>query len=924
MNTPSRKRSDFKAVLQQEHAYIRARRDKVPACAETPGEPENLIGLAISGGGIRSATFSLGVLEALKEKEILAKTDYLSTVSGGGYIGSWLSANCKRTARRREAQSAGSRPVEPDWLSPLADWTPSIAHLRRYSNYLSPNFNLLSADSWSMATIWMRNTLLVQSLIFFTLFCLLTLPVAFFDFFIFWSDFDRRGAINYLAPFGAFLIGGNLYGLIRDPGNTGRKRPWWAFSFNQQQMQGLVLLLMIAGFATGAYLWGTANRQASAISDFSSALAVLIEHLYPFLIFLYFAFALFSYLTIRERRLFKPTVWLAPLPTTAFMTGLLGGILLLLKIWLSEDNHGQWLAFIAGPTLILTAISLTIIVLIGMLGHQSTEDVREWWSRFGAWLMIYGAAWLLIVAAAVYGPLLTYRFMDTGFGQTLGSSWIVTTLAGLLAGKTGITGGGTGKALSTKSADIVAKVAPFVFIAGLLVVIGVASHLTQAVFSEDVKYLPEFIGACAISDYYWYTLAHIKLDITLIALIVSGLIVLLLSWRLDINEFSLNAFYRSRLSRCYLGAARFQPGERKPQAFTGFDDDDDMPLADLVEDDTLTGPFQIINCALNLGGSSDLALHTRHSAVFTLTPLFCGTSYKNGGGDAIGFWPTPHYGGDKYQPTLGQAVSVSGAAASPNMGYHTSGPVSFLMTLFNARLGWWFPNPKLTPCDKPSPRMSLNYLTFELFGLANEKSDYLAVSDGGHFENLAIYELLRRRCKLIIASDGECDPKIQFEGLGNLIRLAQVDLGIRIEIDVNPLRPDDKTGWSAERAALGKINYPDGGEGWLIYFKASMNGREDTAIMQYKSVHCLFPHESTNDQFFTEDQFESYRGLGRDIASAFLNRLLSPKKPTAAELLAALENHDVQNGARTETDESAADCDPVTQFVVDALGKPGQ
>src|SRR6185436_658526 len=108
---------------------------------------------------------------------------------------------------------------------------------------------------------------------------------------------------------------------------------------------------------------------------------------------------------------------------------------------------------------------------------------------------------------------------------------------------------------------------------------------------------------------------------------------LLMAWRVDINEFSLNAFYRNRLVRCYLGATRFTFDgrcERKPQNFTGFDDDDDIALTDLLTRQPPSGPLHIVNCALNLGGSSDLALHTRHSAAFTLTPLSCGSGYKSG------------------------------------------------------------------------------------------------------------------------------------------------------------------------------------------------------------------------------------------------------------------------------------------------------
>jgi hypothetical protein len=323
-----------------------------------------------------------------------------------------------------------------------------------------------------------------------------------------------------------------------------------------------------------------------------------------------------------------------------------------------------------------------------------------------------------------------------------------------------------------------------------------------------------------------------------------------------------------------LGATRFRQGERKPQNFTGFDDADDLALAALIDESNRKqapkGPLHIINCALNLGGSSDLSLHTRHSAIFTLNPLFCGSRYRNkdkvNNGLEIGYAATALFGGANDQPTLGQAISVSGAAASPNMGYHTSPAVAFLMTLFNARLGWWFPNPCKSTLNKPAPTFSLDYLMRELFGLANEKSEYLAISDGGHFENLAAYELVKRRCRMIIICDGECDPHLQFEGLGILIRMCKVDLKATIDIDVRSIHLEDQSSWSRNRCAVGKIIYDDAPEGTLIYIKASMNGHEDTAVMQYKASHPNFPHETTGDQFYGEDQFESYRSLGFSIA----------------------------------------------------------
>ncbi len=124
------------------------------------------------------------------------------------------------------------------------------------------------------------------------------------------------------------------------------------------------------------------------------------------------------------------------------------------------------------------------------------------------------------------------------------------------------------------------------------------------------------------------------------------------------------------------------------------------------------------------------------------------------------------------------------------------------------------------------------------------------ISDGGHFENLAAYELIRRRCRVIIISDAECDPELKFEGLGSLIRMCEVDFGTTITLDVGAIRPDPKSNWSGLRCAIGQIDYGDGIPGVLIYLKAAMTGHEDSAVLQYKANHPDFPHESTGDQFY--------------------------------------------------------------------------
>ncbi len=910
-------------VKADELSRVRARRG-VP-----PGQEEPLVGLAFSGGGIRSATFGLGVLETLKAKGVLKAVDYLSTVSGGGYIGSWLTAGCHR---------------HPGWLEKDAKWGEATTHLRRYSNYLSPSVGFFSADTWSMITIWLRNTTLIQTTVILAVACALLLPRLLFELFCYWPNAgDLRWLSILLFILGIVGIAGNQ---MRLTGGTGqllsrillRRNGWpyglagaavcglaaWLYArsigfdpfhggqvhysgalpvaallvlggfllqpvavrvvsifwlgnkddrpaevnYTQNWVQAAVVIPMgIAAFLVTAILWQDAQATEGAtegLHSFATYGAFLSQgwRYWPFpLSVVFVSFWLLSVWGIRDRTDWKglvTAVW-APVVGAAAMHAMLSAVMVLLHNWAADPAANAVKVFVFAPALVALAFVQSVVVLIGMIGRQSTDAVREWWSRLGAWLGIYSTAWMVIAMSAVYGPWIMNWLFSGRFATSLtAGGWLATVASGLVAGGSSSTKGAPAKSASTQVKEILAVVAPFVFIAGLLLGVGWALDAVITL-NANASWTPAAGGSSPFTPSFLVSLGTLG---------VCAAALVLMAWRVDINQFSLNEFYRNRLVRCYLGATRV----RNPQKFTGFDDDDDLAMADLAGDATRVppGPLHIINCALNLGGSSDLALHTRHSAAFSFSPYYCGSAYSShdqaGKPLEIGYTPTASYGGRFGAPTLGQAVSVSGAAASPNMGYHTSSVTAFMLTLFNVRLGWWFPHPRKVGSASPSPTFSLRYLLTELFGGANDQSRFLMISDGGHFENLAAYELVRRECDVVIISDGECDPSLSFEGLGTLIRMCEVDFGATISINVDAIRAGRDDTWSKEHYAVGSIEYKGGKVGTLIYIKASMTGKEDTPILQYKSSHPAFPHESTSNQFYKEDQFESYRHLGQTAA----------------------------------------------------------
>lgn len=246
--------------------------------------------------------------------------------------------------------------------------------------------------------------------------------------------------------------------------------------------------------------------------------------------------------------------------------------------------------------------------------------------------------------------------------------------------------------------------------------------------------------------------------------------------------------------------------------------------------------------------------------------------------------------------TLGRWLGISGAAFTTGLGSRTNVGLSLILALANIRLGhWWLSG--VIP-ERRWTRVlgaifwTQQYLLRELFARFAGTADRMwYLSDGGHFENLGGYELLRRRLKRIVIIDAEADPKRQFEGLGNLVRKARLDFGAEIEFldesqlakywlgpargigTLASLRPSaEGKGWSKAYAALAKVTYstPNDGmqtekTGWLLYIKPSLKGCEPQDVLQYHSEHSDFPHEPTSDQFFDEAQWESYRRLGEHI-----------------------------------------------------------
>jgi len=274
-------------------------------------------------------------------------------------------------------------------------------------------------------------------------------------------------------------------------------------------------------------------------------------------------------------------------------------------------------------------------------------------------------------------------------------------------------------------------------------------------------------------------------------------------------------------------------------------------------------PYHLINAAANLPNSSSPGLRERLCDFYLFSKHYCGSP-------VIGFRPTAEWKMNGKPADLASAMAISGAAVSSNMGLSSIRPLRALLTFLNVRLGFWIRRPQMPALlGTRGSHPGFSFLLREMLGVAmSEKQRWVNLSDGGHIENLAVYELLRRRCKFIICIDGEGDPGFWFRGLVTLVRHARIDLGVRIAPDLTELRRDAESGHSRHHNHLCRIHYPElddahpAATGLLLYVKLSTTGNESELIRRYQGQNPDFPHQTTADQFFDEEQFEAYRQLG--------------------------------------------------------------
>lgn len=359
------------------------------------------------------------------------------------------------------------------------------------------------------------------------------------------------------------------------------------------------------------------------------------------------------------------------------------------------------------------------------------------------------------------------------------------------------------------------------------------------------------------------------------------------------NAISFHRYYRKQLADLFL---RFADGCQNLPLKDVFD-------ANAADPKQFLAPYPLINTCLNLQnpGGDEKFKGAKASDYFLLSPLYCGAKLT-------GYVPTGFF--DDYRNmTLPAAVTISAAAANPGLGMYSNKLLSVLMTLFNFRLGCWVSNPLVLKKAYAVVWWPI-YFFRELLGRIGTNNTMVNISDGGHIENLGVYELLRRGCRLVIAVDAGEDRIYAFTDLNNLLIRARNELGLEIRFrgDQQPeevIRPRPSQVYSRQRYAVADIlqwwedqkiidpvtqterneivNFDRPRKiGTFVYVKSSvtapagkpyLNEKEDPlkyGTYKYKIYHPDFPHEATSDQFFDPIQWEAYYQLGQYIGADVL------------------------------------------------------
>lgn len=845
-----------KAVVVEEWKYIRQRRKNQESAQPSDGNtaPPDLTGIALSGGGIRSASFCLGVLQALSYAGWLKRLDYLSMVSGGGYIGgslAWLLHKKWKDENGREIPYGldrknfpyGSYPMvgmaDEGWKSSSkgikgvagGDWNVykgrMLRHFRQHARYLTPGNGI---NFMSLLAVALRNSL-----------------------------------------FSLFVYGG--------------------------------LLIALFTFA-GPYLFGPAMdwqlyEYFNRCIDWPGAGVNRAHGLAAMLTILFAALAVFYALS------------------TVAGTGYV------LRYWF-ERWSGRLL------------LALAIFIMLGSL-----PLIYDWINEAGRSAPAQVSSFKISGEASDSGELSFSGKIDQPkpVAESQQAEWRISALrdnlAATLGGLSTLLGAiatalaffQDGKSKKKLPTGLLVAAGSFALIFGLLLL---AYH-----FAALLR-VPSGIAAREELWLWPVPLDDSRLRSDGVVIGITLLLALFLRFP-NLNYLSIHRYYRDRLMETFtpdlrdaLDANGQVPGSPKSA--------NRAPLYKMVDDNSASadaGPYPIINSNIVLVSSLIPKFRGRGGDNFILTPKYCGSNATGW----CATKDSPYEGMTLPTAMAISGAAINSNTGGGGEGLTRSPWLSFLMGFFNVRLGYWAENPtppkdrvgriaaglarplKLFPEKDPENRIRwametawhllfcllrwpLNQLAVlwhrflnlgvccnlnepnafypglsELYFRKNldENSRMVQLSDGGHFENLGLYELIRRRLRLIIVCDGAADAGFGFDDLANAMEKVRADFGTLIVIDcddaesLTPMAEDasdleKRMAYAKKGYLIANIIYNDKERGTLLYVTTSFFKELFADLYAYRKAHHEFPDQPTGDQFFDEKQFEAYRELGYQTA----------------------------------------------------------
>jgi Patatin-like phospholipase len=834
-------------------------------------------GLAFSGGGIRSATISLGLTQALAVCGRLYAFDMMSTVSGGGYFGSFLRSlyidrdedegivtnrekmaddvllSLPDTQYFRGRQKAREQEQPPHrFLHDGVKIKSPLWWLRENGRYLAPN----GASDYGFAVVYaVRNWLTLMAMMLVALICLFAAV---------------QGLL--LLTTGLPAVSGKLLEYANDKPPVS---PLFVL------LPGFVLIA--AGIGLGYWLpaRSTSHGDKSLLS--------------------------------------KNRLMIAFLAAMAVV-----GIALAAKS-ISQDSP----IAIAIAIVLLSSVAVSLGVFKGNAGKDNVRfqlEYRRSMTRALTQWCGYGLCAVAALAVIDSFALMIIDHFDDG-GWMMGSATISGTVAAslfawLTAKIPGWFDGKTGKIVEFARKHVSLAAFMVGIMMALLLAVSADLLVLNAIWAEKpwqrepgFAFDPAAIGAMVATALGIFVLINRSHDL--------------------LNLTAFTPLYGSRLTRSYLGATNVKR-QKQTKDQSGRDivkgmASDEIELKHYMVTDT-AAPMHLINVTLNRTvGAKKLPpdINVDHDDPLLLDktsnrPRGRIASYesqlalRDRKGDRMVIGPEGIRAGAQWfdwqklnkveLPKLGQFCAISGAAVGSGMGRMTTLGTALALTMANVRLGHWWNRPHDARNNHgPAPRQYLQpyrNLFSELLGLYSRDSSEWMLSDGGHSENTGVLSLLERGCKFILACDNGQDPDYSFADLEILIRTARTDLGIEIDIvkthefpgEMDAVRDCFFNGttsdWRREAKEQEKAAFAlllqaefirsvsadgdlatDSPPAFIVWIKPSNFKGLPADLATYAELNPDFPQQSTSNQFFGEAQWESYRRLGFHMGRAlFTNR----------------------------------------------------